>query len=71
MKRVRVKERKRLVKGGVPVPVEDPGIDVRIARIGDRAAEVRRKRPRHCDAQRDEQQRGGRVLPRHAGGMLS
>jgi hypothetical protein len=37
---VRLEQPRRLMKRGVPVPIEHPGIDVGIARIGHRAAEV-------------------------------
>src|SRR5205807_4952930 len=45
IKNVSLKQFARLMKRGVPVPIENPGVDVRISRERNGAVEVGRERP--------------------------
>ena len=64
IERVRIKEVQRLMKRRVPIPIENPSIDVRVTAPSNRAIDVSRQRPRHRDAQQQEESERCGVLPR-------
>ena len=59
IERVRIEEMQRLVQRRVPIPVEDPGVDVRVAGKGHRGAQVAHEGPGHQKREGDEQRCGG------------
>ena len=63
-------EDREAVPRGMPVPIENPSIDERIARIGDRAIHVRHEWPGHGDREQDEERCDSRVDFRHAARII-